>query len=87
MDEMYYIVYDKGYDVYMERYDWGNGEVDEDSYTSPSGLVNFNSQEDAEKERVKYSNADELIVVKVSASYVVEELEPINSWLPLGRKE
>lgn len=72
-DKEYYAVYNKENDEFMERTDWGDGEVDEDGYGSPESVVNFETQEDAESARKKYSNSDELSVVKVVVTFKIKE--------------
>ncbi|MGF7145318.1 hypothetical protein HNQ56_003759 [Anaerotaenia torta] len=75
MIEEYFVIYDKDNDVYMERYDWGDGEVDEDSYSHPNQVINYPTYEDADAAREEYSNADDLMVVRVTVTYQVEECQ------------
>lgn len=75
MDKVYYVIYDEENDIYMERTDWGDGEIDEEGFSHPDMVVNYSNTQDAINAKNLYSNADKLKVVKVTVTYEFEDVE------------
>lgn len=74
-DQEYYVIYDKENDEYMEYTDWGDGDIDEFGYSRPDVVVHFESQDEADNARKKFSNADSLVVVKVKVTFDLKECD------------